>query len=104
YPHVLSEPSLLRTLELAAELAPLAPDDPEMMPELGPQSYATVNAYIEDTANLNPVARAGAVQRAIAGTGGQIFSAGFLEAQAVSVAVATSLGLFAFHRTSDAEL
>jgi predicted Zn-dependent protease len=102
--NVLDEPSLRRTVELAAQLARLAPDDPEMMPELGPQSYATVNAYIEDTANLNPVARAGAVQRAIAGTGSQIFSAGFLEAQAVSVAVATSKGLFAFHRTTDAEL
>ena len=103
--NVLDEASLRRTVELAAQLARLSPDDPELMPELGPQQYATVNAYIEDTANLNPVARAGAVQRAIQGTGGgQIFSAGFLDAHAVSVAVATSAGLFAYHRTTDAEL
>jgi predicted Zn-dependent protease len=102
--NVMDDASLRRTVDLAAQLARLSPDDPELMPELGPQSYTTVNAYIEDTANLNPIARAGAVQRAIQGTGGQIFSAGFLEAQAVSVAVATSKGLFAFHRTTDAEL
>jgi predicted Zn-dependent protease len=102
--NVLDDVSLRRTVELAAQLARLSPDDPELMPELGPQSYAAVNAYIEDTANLNPVARAGAVQRAIEAAGGQIFSAGFLDAQAVSVAVATSNGLFAFHRTTDAEL
>ena len=63
-----------------------------------------MNAYIEDTANLSPVARAGAVHRTIDGTGGgKIFSAGFLEANAIAVAVATSNGLFAYHRTTDVE-
>ena len=75
------------------------------MPELGPQNHAIVNAYIEDTANLTPAARAGAVRRTIDGTGGgQIFSAGFLDAHAFAVAVATSNGLFAFHRTTDVDL
>ena len=102
--NVIDEPGLRRTAELAAQLARLSPDDPELMPELGPQTYAPVNAHIEDTANLNPVARAGAIQRAIAATGGNIFSAGFLEANAIAVAVATSSGLFAYHRTTDAKL
>ena len=103
--NVLDDASLKRTVDRAAQLARLSPDDPELMPELGPQNYATVNAYIEDTANLNPVARAGAVQRAIAAAGGsQLFTAGFLDAQAATVAVATSNGLFAFHRTTEAEL
>jgi predicted Zn-dependent protease len=103
--NVLDDASLRRTVELAAQLARLSPDDPELMPELGAQKHATVNAYIEDTANLNPVARAGAVQRAVQGAGGtQIFTAGFLEAHAIAVAVATSNGLFAYHRTTDAEL
>ena len=102
--NVIDEPGLRRTVELAAQLARLSPDDPELMPELGPQTYASVNAHIEDTANLNPVARAGAIQRAIAATGGKIFSAGFLEANAIAVAVATSSGLFAYHRTTDAKL
>jgi len=103
--NAVDDAGLRRAVDLAAQLARLSPDDPEMMPELGPQKHTTVNAYIEDTANLNPIARAGAVQRAIEGTGGgQIFSAGFLEAHAIAIAVATSNGLFAYHRTTDAEL
>jgi len=103
--NVLEDASLRRTVELAAQLAHLVPEDPEIMPELGPQNHAAVNAYIEDTANLNPVARAGAVKRTIDGAGGgQIFVAGFLEASAVEVAVATSNGLFAYHRTTGANL
>ena len=81
--NVLDDASLRRTVELAAQLARLSPEDPEIMPELGPQNYATPNAYIEDTANLNPAARAGAVTRTIdAAGGGQIFVAGFLAAYA----------------------
>jgi len=103
--NVLEDGSLRRTVDLAAQLARLSPDDPELMPELGPQQHAIVNAYIEDTANLTPAARAGAVRRTIDGTtGGQIFSAGYLDASAVSIAVATSAGLFAFHRTTDVDL
>ena len=103
--NVLEDAGLKRTVDLAAQLARLSPDDPELMPELGPQTHATVNAYIEDTANLTPAARAGAVRRTIdAVGGGQLFSAGFLDAHALSVAVATTNGLFAFHRSTDADL
>ena len=103
--NVLEDASLRRTVELAAQLARLSPDDPEIMPELGPQTFAAVNAYIEDTANLTPTARAGAVRRAVeAAGGGQIFVAGFLDAHVIAVAVATSNGLFAYHRTTDAAL
>lgn len=103
--NVLEDASLGRTVDLAARLARLSPDDPELMPELGPQNHAVVNAYVEDTANLTPAARAGVVRRTIdAIGGGETFSAGFLEVHAVSVAVATSNGLFAFHRTTDADL
>jgi predicted Zn-dependent protease len=103
--NVLDEASLRRTVELAAQLARLSPDDPELMPELGPQTFATVNAYFEDTANLVPAARAGAVKRTIDAAGaGKIFVAGFLDAHVTDVAVATSHGLFAYHRTTDANL
>ena len=103
--NVLDDTSLRRTVDLAAQLARLSPEDPEIMPELGPQNYAPVNAYIEDTANLTPTARAGAVRRTVdAAGGGQIFVAGFLNAHVVALAVATSSGLFAYHRTTDANL
>ena len=107
--NVLDDASLKRTVELAATLAKLSPEDPELMPELGPQSYGAVDAYSQRTATLDPEVRSGAVGRAIeaaAAAGkpaGQIFTAGYLEANARAVAVATSNGLFAYHRTTDAD-
>jgi len=106
--NVLDDPSLRRTVELAAQLARLAPEDPELMGELGPQSYATVSAFVESTADLDPESRAAAVRSAVdaAATAGKlaaaVFTAGFLEANARVVAVATSKGLFAYHGTTDA--
>ena len=44
--NVLDDASLKRTIDLAIRLARLSPDDPELMPELGPQMYSTVNAYV----------------------------------------------------------
>jgi predicted Zn-dependent protease len=107
--NVLDDASLKRTVDLAAQLARLAPDDPELMPELGPQSYTTVNAFVERTADLDPEVRTAAVKRAVdAATAagkpaGQIFTAGYLEANARATAVATSNGLFAYHRSTDAD-
>ena len=103
--NILDDASLRRTVELAAQLARLSPEDPEIMPELGPQNVTSVNAYVEDTANLTPTARAGAIRRTVDGAGGgKIFVAGFLEAHVIDVAVATSNGLFAYHRTTDVDL
>jgi predicted Zn-dependent protease len=103
--NVLDDPSLKRTVELAAQLARLAPEDPEIMPELGPQTFATVSAFVDDTANLTPAARAGAVRRTIDAAGsGKIFVAGFLNAHVIDIAVATSNGLFAYHRMTNAAL
>ncbi len=106
--NVLDDASLQRTVDMAARLARLAPEDPELMPELGAQTYASVAAFVGRTADLDPEARATAVRRAVdaanaAGkAAGQLFSAGFLEANARVVAVATSAGLFAYHPTTDA--
>ena len=44
--NVLDEASLKRTVDLAIRLARLSPEDPELMPELGPQAYATPNAFV----------------------------------------------------------
>lgn len=107
--NVLEDVSLKRTVDLAARLARLSPEDPELMPELGAQTYAVVNAFIERTADLNPEERSSAVKRAVEAAtaagkaAGSIFSAGYLEANARSMAVANSRGLFAYHRTTDAE-
>jgi predicted Zn-dependent protease len=107
--NVLDEPSLKRTIDTASQLARLAPEDPELMPELGPQTYTAVDAFVAGTADLDAEARAEAIGRAVnAATAagkpaGEIFAAGYLEANARATAVATSNGLFAYHRTTDAD-
>jgi len=108
--NVLEEASLRRTVDLAERLAKLAPEDPETMPELGPQSYSPVSGYIDQTADLGPEARAAAARRVIERAGesgkaaGDVFVAGYLEANAQSRAIANTRGLFAYHRSTDASL
>lgn len=108
--NVLDDESLKRTVAFAESLAKLSPEDPEIMPELGPQNYATINGYFESTANLTPETRAQAAKKTItaaeqAGTaGGSTFVAGFIVANAGAQAIATSKGLFAYHRSSDCDL
>lgn len=108
--NVLDAEALTRTVDLAARLARLSPDDPELMPELGRQTYSAVDAFIERTAQLTGETRAAAVKRVVdaaleAGKpAGNLFVAGFLEAHARTIAAATSNGLFAYHRTTDADL
>ena len=85
--NVLDEEALKRTVDLAARLATLSPEDPEVMPELGPQTYSSVNAFIDRTADLAGETRAAAIKRVVdaaveAGTpAGNLFVAGFLEAR-----------------------
>ena len=108
--NILDDESLRRTVDLAERLATLSPEDPESMPELGAQSYAPVNSYFDRTAGLTPETRAVAAKRIIdtaeaaGGDAGKLFVAGFLQANAGASAVATSRGLFAYHRNSSADL
>ena len=106
--NTLDDAALRRTVDLATRLARLAREDPELMPELGAQTYSAPAAFVARTADLDPEARATAVRRAVdaanaAGEGpGPLFSAGFLEARGSAIAVATSAGLFAYHQSSEA--
>ena len=106
--NVLDDASLRRTVDLAIRLARLSPEDPELMPELGPQVYSTVNAFIDRTVELDAESRVAAVKRAVEAAeaagkaAGDVFTAGYLVANAQASAVATSRGLFAYHRTTDA--
>ena len=80
------------------------------MPELGPQTYSPVSGYIDRTADLGPEMRATAARRVIERAGesgnaaGDVFVAGYLEANALSRAIANTKGLFAYHRSTDANL
>ncbi|HEX3866195.1 MAG TPA: TldD/PmbA family protein, partial [Gemmatimonadaceae bacterium] len=108
--NILDDESLKRTVAFAEQLAKLSPEDPELMPELGRQQYATVDAFFDASANLNPEVRAAATKSSITSaeqtgrSAGAIFVAGFLSAIAGAAAVATSRGLFAYHRNSEADL
>ena len=99
-----SDASLRRTVEQSEVLARLAPDDPESMPPLGAQQYATVPAWFDSTANLTAEERARAALTALgpARTARDLAAAGYIVTSAQSNAVANKAGQFAYHRSTSA--
>jgi predicted Zn-dependent protease len=97
--------SLKAVVERAESLAKLAPEDPEAMPEIGPQTYPSPPAWSDATASLEAATRAAAVN-AITSTAkaANLVSTGFLDTNAGSFAVANNKGLFAYHRQTLAAL
>ena len=97
----LDDASLRAAVQNCERIARLAPDDPELMPELSPQSYQDSVVWSDATASLEPEARASAV-RAISDAARRagLVSTGYLEAQAGSLAVANNKGLFAYARNT----
>ena len=76
----------------------LAPEDPEYLPELGPQEYSEPGGFYASTGQLTPEARANAVAPALeAARAAGTVAAGYIDARAGSRALATSGGLFGFH-------
>src|SRR6185312_2368557 len=61
----LSDAGLQQAVAASEALAKLAPEDPENMPLLGPQTYDDVVTYFDSTANLGPEGRAAAAKVAI---------------------------------------
>lgn len=101
----LDDESLRRAVRTAEQLARLAPEDPEAMPELGPQSYEPDEAWRDATAELGPTGRAAAVQAITnPSNAAGLTSTGYLEHRAGSNAVANSRGLFAYGRSTGAVL
>jgi len=95
----LDDASLKAAVELSERLAKLSPEDPEAMPELGPQIYMEAKGWSESTASLDPTARANAA-RAITepARAAGLISTGYLETQAGATAIANSKGLFAYNK------
>ena len=93
-----TDAGLERAVRQSEALAKLAPDDPESMPPLGPQTYEPVRSYFESTANLGPEARADAARAAIepCRAAGDLKAAGFLQTGIGAGAVGNSTGLFAY--------
>ena len=105
--NLLDDASLRRTVETSERIARLSPEDPEHLPQLGPQQYADVRAFVERTANLSPEQRAHAASTVLqlpAVRGNDLEVSGFIEANAGMSAVATSRGLFGYHTSTDTSM
>ena len=97
----LAERDLLEAVRRSEDMARLAPENPEYMPELGPQNYQPIQAYYESTGELEPQTRAEAAAIAIrqAQAAGQI-AASYMDVRAGSSSVGTSNGLYGTHSST----
>ncbi|MDA1371352.1 MAG: metallopeptidase TldD-related protein [Proteobacteria bacterium] len=97
----LADDDLLQAVRRSEEMARLAPENPEYMPELEQQSYQDIPAFYPSTGDLDPGTRAAAAAIAIrqAQTAGQI-AASYMDVQAGTSAIATSNGLFGSHAST----
>jgi predicted Zn-dependent protease len=100
----LDDASIERCVRRAEELAQLAPENPEAMPVVSPQTYLESKAHFESTAAIAPdfraqVANEGIEQAAQKG----MTAAGFFEDGQFFSAMMNSAGLFAYHKSTGLE-
>jgi predicted Zn-dependent protease len=98
--------SLEKVVALAEDLARRAPEDPEQMPALPPQQYPAIpHAYDADTAEHGAEALADGVGLALTAARAQeLVAAGFVEVAVRTSAIASSTGLFGYHRSTGSTL
>ena len=94
--------SLKKVVSRAEELAQLAPDNPELMPILGPQKYTKMNTYFESTTKVTPEDRAQAAEDSIKPSKkNKLIASGFLDENVNMTAMMNSNGLFAYNVSTD---
>ncbi|MBB6238117.1 putative Zn-dependent protease [Pedobacter sp. AK013] len=94
--------SLQKVVKRAEELAMLAPENPEFMPPLGPQTFAESNTYNAKTAAMTPDTRAEMVGKSLSvSKAAGLDAAGFLENSTRFNAIMNSKGLFAYNKGTD---
>lgn len=97
--------SLKGVVQRAEALAKLAPEDPEAMPELGPQQYQPAPGWSDATAAMTAAQRASAINAITAvAKEANLVSTGFLEINSDVFAIANSKGLFAYRRSTSTAL
>ena len=98
-----SDEALQAAVKQSEALAKLSPDDPEAMPNLGPQSYQKVNAAFPATEAVDAAQLAQAAMTAIepARKAGDLAAAGYLVVTAGTNALGNSNKLFAYHRSTN---
>lgn len=91
--------SLQKVVKRAEELAMLAPENPEFMPLLGPQTFAESKTYNANTAAMTPDTRAEMVGKSLSvAKSAGLDAAGFLENATRFNAIMNSKGLFAYNK------
>ncbi len=101
----LADEALTRTLETAITIAKLQPENPDFKGLPAPQPITEVNAWSEATAGCSPEQRAKAVGAiCLQARSAKVDASGALTTAAVEMAVANSLGAFAYHPTTYADL
>jgi len=94
--------SLQKVVKRAEELAMLAPENPEFMPPLGPQTFAESNTFSAKTAAMTPDTRAEMVGKSLSvSKAAGLDAAGFLENSTRFNAILNSKGLFAYNKGTD---
>ncbi len=96
--------SLEKTVRRAEEIARLAPENPEYMPMLGPQTYLNTNPYAETTAKIDPDYRAQAAFESLDPCRKKnLTAAGYLEDSTSFTALGNSKGLVAYNRATSVD-
>jgi predicted Zn-dependent protease len=94
--------SLEKVVRRSEELAQLAPENPEHMPLLEPQTYKDPITYVPGTAAMTPDTRAEAVAKSIqVCKDAKLQAAGYLENTTDFDAIMNSKGLFAYNTGTD---
>lgn len=95
--------SIKQILKEASETAKLTPDDPELLPLVGPQSYPPKNDFHKKTADFSPEERAKSVKPIFEQCKKEgLTAAGYLSNGSGVNAFATSKGCFAYYTATDA--
>lgn len=94
--------SLEKVVRRSEELARLAPENPEFVSFLGPQTYSESKTFVPATAAITPKQRTDFVQQSleVAKSKGTV-AAGFLEDTAGYTAMMNSKGLFAYNTATN---
>jgi predicted Zn-dependent protease len=96
--------SLEKAVRRAEELAQLAPENPEFMEPLGPQTFPEATTYSESTARIDPEYRAQVAADSIKPAAAKdVTAAGFLEDTHRFSSMYNSKGLFAYNQSTNVD-
>jgi predicted Zn-dependent protease len=96
--------SLEKTVRRAEEIAKLAPENPEYVPMLGPQTYLDSNTFLQSTANIDPDFRAKVAFDSIDPCRQKnLTAAGYLEDTTDFTAIGNSKGLFGYNKSTSVD-